>query len=64
MKKMWKYLFIALGTACLYWVWFQLSPMLFTWHGAEESELLGTGMFLAFELVVLTGIILCHMQKK
>lgn len=64
MKDMGKYVLVGLGAALLCFVW---AAFCFTYLNGSTREvgvMLGIGMFLSFEMVILTGVILSRLKKK
>ena len=63
MKNMWKYVLIGLGTIVLEWVFVAFAEAFFSGLSQEGGIVIGTGFFLAFELVICTGVILSKIDK-
>ena len=64
MKNIWKYILAGLVVSiiCLFWVaWF---PAFFNGLTLETATVWGVGLFLSFEMVVLTGIIVSKIDKN
>ena len=65
MKNIWKHLFVGLLVSCLYVVCAaSIFPALFSIWLYEESLVIGTGMFLSCEMVVLTSMMLSKLKDK
>ncbi len=59
-----KYILIGLAVVLLEWVWVSFFPTFFTGLSMEGAAVLGAGFFLAFELVICTGLILRKLDKR
>lgn len=64
MKHIVKFIFIGLGVMFLYWIWIAWCPSFFSGLAQDEALLVGTGFFLSFEMVILTGVLLVKMRNK
>ena len=56
-----KYILIGLGVALLHWTWVICGPFFFLTDA--EALVLKCGLFLSFEMVILTGILLSRLKK-
>lgn len=63
MRNMWKYILIGLGTIVLEWIFLALAFALFNGLDQMAGAVLGTSFFLAFEMVICTGVILSKIEK-
>lgn len=64
MKNIWKYILLGMAVAvlCLFGAaWF---PAFFNGMTLEVATTLGVGLFLACEMVILTGLIISRIEKK
>ena len=61
MKGIRTYILIGLGTAFLHWAWVVCGPLFFLTDA--EALVLKCGLFLSFEMVILTGILLSRLKK-
>ena len=57
MKRIWKYIGIGLLTVILEWIFVAWVYAFFDGTAQSERIVLGTGFFLAFEMVICTGVI-------
>ena len=57
MKRIWKYIGIGLLTVILEWIFVAWVYAFFDGMAQSERIVLGTGFFLAFEMVICTGVI-------
>lgn len=64
MKHIVKFIFIGAGVMFLYWIWIAWCPYFFSGLAQDEALLVGTGFFLSFEMVILTGVLLANMKNK
>lgn len=64
MKNIWKYILIAFGVVILEWIWLGIFPSFFNGLPQEQAVTVGVGFFLAFELVICTGVIVSKISKK
>lgn len=64
MKNLWKYILTGLVVAFLCFCWTCLFYN--TFHGliSEQRIAFGVGLFLSFEMVVLTGVIVSKIEKN
>lgn len=63
MKNIFKYFLIGVGTVVLEWFFISLCFSFFNGVSEEARVVVGVGFFLAFELVICTGIILSKINK-
>ncbi len=63
MKNIRGYILIAFGVVLLEWIWLAMFPSFFSGLSHEEAITVGVGFFLAFELVICTGIIISNVKK-
>ena len=56
-----QYILIGLGVARLHWTWVICGPLFFLTDA--EAWILKSGLFLSFEMVILTGVILSKLKK-
>ncbi len=64
MKNMWKYILIALGTVALEWIFLALMVEVFNGLSHTEGIMMCMGFFLAFEMVICTGVIISKIDKN
>jgi len=64
MKNMWKYIFIGIGVVILEWIFIALFSEVFNGLSQEGAVVIGAAFFLAFEMVVCTGVIISKMESK
>ncbi len=64
MKNLWKYVLIGLCTVIAEWVFVALVAAFFTGLSQNESVAIGTGFFLAFEMIICTGAIVEAIKKN
>ena len=64
LKNIWKYILAGLATAVLCLLWAAWFPAFFNGVTLEAATTLGVGLFLACEMVILTGLIISKMEKK
>lgn len=63
MKTIWKSVLIGLAVVLTEWIFVALFGTIFNGLSQAESVVIGTGFFLAFELVVCTGVIISKIEK-
>ena len=63
MKKLWKYILVGLAVAFLCFCWTCFFYNTFHTLVPEQRIAFGVGLFLSFEMVVLTGIIVSKIKK-
>lgn len=64
MRNMWKYVLIGLGTLILEWIFVAWFSAFFNGLSQAESVVIGTGFFLAFEIIICTGAILSKINNN
>lgn len=64
MKNMGKYLLIGLGVVAIEWVFLAFFSEMFNGLSQEGAVVVGCAFFLAFEMVICTGVIVSKMDKK
>ena len=62
MKLMWKYILIGFVTVIAEWIFLGAFSTVFDGMGALGGIVLGVGVFLAFEMVICTGVILSKLN--
>lgn len=63
MKDVLKYIGIACLVVLLEWIWLVLFPSWMNGLSQTEAMITGVGFFLAFEMVICTGVILSKRKK-
>lgn len=63
MKDMLKYVLIGIGVVLLQWAFVVLFIPFFNGMSGEVAAVLGVGFFLAFEIVICTGLVISKMRK-
>lgn len=64
MKTIWKSVLIGLAVVLTEWIFVALFGTIFNGLSQAESVVIGTGFFLAFEMVVCTGVIIAYLKNK
>ena len=64
MKNMGKYILIGIGVVIIEWIFLALFMEMFNGLSQEGAVVIGAAFFLAFEMVICTGVILSKMDKK
>lgn len=64
MKNMGKYILIGLGVVLVEWVFLALFSEMFNGLSQEGAVVIGSAFFLAFEMVICTGVIVSRIDKK
>lgn len=64
MKNIWKYIFIGLGALILEWIFIALFFAIFNGLDQASGVVMGTGFFLAFEMVICTGVIISKINAS
>lgn len=64
MKNMGKYILIGLGVVLVEWVFLALFAERFNGLSQEGAVVTGSAFFLAFEMVICTGVIVSKIDKK
>ena len=62
--KIGKYILIGLGVIIVEWVFLALFAELFNVLSQEGAVVIGSAFFLAFEMVICTGVIISKIEKK
>jgi len=63
MRNIWKYVLIGLGTIVLEWIFLALVFEVFNGLDQTSGVVIGTGFFLAFEMVICTGAIISKIEN-
>ncbi len=58
MKDVWKYILIGLAVVAVEWVFLAFFAKFFNGLTPTEALIIGTALFLAFEIVICTGAII------
>lgn len=64
MKNMGKYILIGFGVVLVEWVFVALFSEMFNGLSQEGAVAIGSAFFLAFEMVICTGVIVSRIDKK
>ena len=64
MKNMGKYILIGIGVVIAEWIFLAFFMEMFNGLSQEGAVVIGAAFFLAFEMVICTGIILSKLEKK
>ena len=64
MKNIGKYVLMGLGVVFLEWVFLAIFSEMFNGLSQEGAVAVGSAFFLAFEMVVCTGVIVSKIDKK
>lgn len=64
MKNMGKYILIGIGVVIVEWIFLAFFMEMFNGLSQEGAVVIGAAFFLAFEMVICTGIILSKVEKK
>lgn len=64
MKNIGKYVLIGLGVVLVEWVFLALFMEMFNGLSQEGATVVGSAFFLAFEMVICTGVIISKIEKK
>lgn len=64
MKNMWKYILIGFGVVILEWIFLAFFSPWFNGMGELGGIIIGVGFFLAFEMVICTGIIISKINAN
>lgn len=62
--KIGKYILIGLGVIIVEWVFLALFAELFNGLSQEGAVVIGSAFFLAFEMVICTGVLVSKIEKK
>ena len=64
MKNMGKYILIGLCVVLVEWIFLSLFSEIFNGLSQEGAIVVGSAFFLAFEMVICTGVIVSKIDKK
>lgn len=64
MRNMWKYILAGLCVVIAEWIFLALFSEMFNGLSQEGAVVVGVAFFLAFEMVVCTGLIISKLEKK
>ncbi len=64
MRNMWKYILVGLCVVIVEWIFLALFSEMFNGLSQEGAVVVGAAFFLAFEMVVCTGLIISKLEKK
>lgn len=64
MKTMWKYVLAGICVVIVEWIFLSLFSEMFNGLSQEGAVVVGAAFFLAFEMVVCTGLIISKLEKK
>ena len=64
MRNMWKYVLAGLCVVIVEWTFLSLFSEMFNGLSQEGAVVVGAAFFLAFEIVVCTGLIISKLEKK
>lgn len=64
MKNIGKYILIGLGVVLVEWVFLAIFSEMFNGLSQEGAVVVGSAFFLAFEMVICTGVIVSKIDKK
>ena len=64
MKNIWKYIMVGLGVVAVEWVFLAVFMEIFNGLTHEGALIVGSAFFLAFEMVVCTGVIVSKIKQK
>ena len=64
MKNMGKYILIGLGVVLVEWIFLAFFSEMFNGLSQEGAVAVGSAFFLAFEMVICTGVIVSKVEKK
>lgn len=64
MKNMGKYILIGLCVVLVEWIFLSLFSEMFNGLSQEGAVAVGSAFFLAFEMVICTGVIVSKIDKK
>lgn len=63
MKNIWKYILIGLGVVIVEWIFLALFIEVFNGLGQTGGVVIGAAFFLAFEIVICTGVIISKIER-
>ncbi len=64
MKNMGKYILIGLGVVLVEWIFLAFFSEMFNGLSQEGAVAVGSAFFLAFEMIICTGVIVSKVEKK
>ena len=64
MKNIWKYILVGLGVVAVEWVFLAVFMEIFNGLTHEGALIVGSAFFIAFEMVVCTGVIVSKIKQK
>ena len=64
MKNIGKYILIGLGVVLVEWIFLAFFSEMFNGLSQEGAVAVGSAFFLAFEMVICTGVIVSRIEKK
>lgn len=64
MKNIWRYILIGFGVVILEWIFLAFFSPWFDGMGELGGIIIGVGFFLAFEMVICTGIIVSKINAS
>lgn len=64
MKNIWRYILIGFGVVILEWIFLAVFSPWFNGMGELGGIIIGVGFFLAFEMVICTGIIVSKINAS
>lgn len=64
MKNIWRYILIGFGVVILEWIFLAFFSPWFNGMGELGGIIIGVGFFLAFEMVICTGIIVSKINAS
>lgn len=64
MKNVWQYILIGLAVVAVEWVFLTLFAKFFNGFTPTEALIVGAAFFLAFEIVICTGVIISKVNAS
>ena len=64
MKTMWKYVLVGICVVIVEWIFLALFSEIFNGLSQEGAVIVGAAFFLAFEIVVCTGLIISKREEQ
>ena len=64
MKNMGKYILIGMGVVLVEWIFLAFFSEMFNGLSQEGAGVIGSAFFMAFEMVICTGVIISKIEKK
>lgn len=64
MKNVWQYILIGLAVVAVEWVFLTLFAKFFNGLTSTEALIIGAALFLAFEIVICTGVIISKVNAS